>query len=126
VISALPAQFLGRAAIAASNTDTLGSGSLWLVGVERTGMQATVSFQAQGAPRNFRQLGEANDFTATKLQLAGNASYTRERAGTFGLGFASIRRYDSDRVATLTANYSVRVGEHSNLTLNVSRAVDGI
>jgi outer membrane usher protein len=126
IVSALPAQFLGKAAIAASHTDALGSGSLWLVGVERTGMQATASLQAQGASRNFRQLGEANDFTATKLQLAGNASYTSERAGTFGVGFASIRRYDSDKVATLTANYATRIGERSSLTLNISRAVDGV
>jgi len=124
-IGALTGQFLGRAGIAASHVDALGDGSMWLVGVERQDMQATVSFQAQGATRSFRQLGEESDFSATKLQLAGNASYASARAGTFGVGFASIRRHEADRVSTLTANYSTRVGRESSLSLVLSRAVDG-
>lgn len=57
----------------------------------------------------------------TKLQIAGNISYASQNYGTFGFGVASIDRYDSPRVTTISANYSKRIGQRSNLTLTASR-----
>jgi outer membrane usher protein len=120
---ALPGQILGKAALVAGNTSKLGSGSQWLLGFERQGLHTGISLQAQGATINFRQLGQELDVTPTKLQLAGNLSYSTENAGAFGLGFASITKFDQAKITTVSGNYSVKVGKESNLSFSVSRAL---
>lgn len=125
ILVGLPLQALGKAAIVASHERTLGSGHQWLLGVERQDVRSGVYLQAQGTSLRFRQLGEDPNATPTRLQVAGNFSYSTVNLGTFGFGFASIRRYDADRVFTISANYSIRVGERSNLTITASRAVAG-
>ncbi len=120
---ALPEQILGKAALVAGRTDKLGSGSQWLLGVERQGLRTGISLQAQGATVNFRQLGQEIDVTPTKLQLAGNLSYATENAGSVGLGFASITKFDQAKITTLSGNYSVKVGKESNLSFNITRAL---
>jgi outer membrane usher protein len=119
---ALPGQILGKTAVVASRTDKIGSGSQWLLGMERQDLHTNIGLQAQGATINFRQLGQEVDATPTKLQIAGNVSYSTENAGTFGLGFASISRFDQPKITTISGNYSVRVGKDNNLSFTASRA----
>jgi outer membrane usher protein len=119
---ALPGQVLGRATIASSNSK-VGTGSQWLLGFERQDLNLGMSFQAQGATQNFRQLGQELDASATKLQVAGNITYTTKDMGSFGLGLASITKYDLARVTTYSANYSNTVGKDSKVYLSASRAV---
>lgn len=125
MVVGLPWQVLGKAAVVASHTESLGSGRQWLVGVERQDLRSGAYLQAQGASVRFRQLGESPSLPPTKLQVAGNLTYSTEKRGTFGLGFARISRYDSDRILTISAHYSIRVGERSSLTVIASRAVGG-
>ena len=121
----LPWQMLGKTAIVASHEQTLGAGRQWLVGFERQDLRSGAYLQAQGTSAGFRQLGEDPLIGPTKLQVAGNFSYSTSHAGTFGLGFARINRYDADQVFTVSANYSIRIGERSNLTVTASHASGG-
>ena len=132
--SALPAQFLGKVELAASHDQNLGNGSQWLLGFERQGVRSGLQVQAQGASIDFRALGQDPTTLPIKLQIAGNATYSTEKAGTFGLGFAHIKQYTpltlstvstGVTVSTVSANYSVRIGERTNLIVNASRAVAG-
>ena len=122
-LMALPGQVLGKAALVTSRTNKVGSGGQWLVGMERQDLNTGIALQAQGATINFRQLGQEVDVTPTKLQLAGTASYTTENAGTFGVGFASLTKFDQPKITTLSANYSVKVGKDNSLAFTASRAL---
>ncbi len=125
LVVGLPWQVLGKAAAVVSREQTLGGGRQWLLGLERQDLRTGAYLQAQGSSLGFRQLGEDPAIAPTKLQVAGNFSYSTDRLGTFGLGFARISRYDGERIFTLSANYSIRVGERSNVTVTASRAVSG-
>lgn len=125
VIAALPGQLLGKAAAAASREESLGGGSLWLLGLERHWLHGGVSVEAVGTSEEFRQLGQEVDTASTRLQLAGNLYYSHGWLGAFGLGYASIERHDDTRIATVSGNYSRRFGQKLNLSINVTRAVNG-
>lgn len=125
LVSALPWQLLGRAALMPSYEQSMGSGYQWMLGLANQGLRSSESLQVQGADRNFRQLGQDVTVTPTKLQVAGNWSYSSERLGAFGLGYASISRFDSSRVTTMSGNYSTNIGQRSNLMFTASRAQSG-
>ena len=118
-------QTLGKTAIVASREESLGVGRQWLLGLERQSLRSSIYLQAQGASINFRQLGQDRLAVPTKLQLAGNFNYFTEKIGSFGVGFASVNRFNAARIFTLSANYAIRVGERSNLNVTASRAVAG-
>ena len=120
---ALPGQVLGKSALVASRTDRVGSGGQWLIGMERQDLNTGIALQAQGSTINFRQLGQEVDVASTKLQLAGTASYTTENAGTFGVAFASLTKFDQPKITTLSANYAIKVGKESNVAFTASRAL---
>ena len=103
----------------ASQEQSLGNGSQWLLGLERQGLRSSMQIQAQGASVDFRQLGQDVTVTPTKLQLAGNWTYTADKAGSFGVGFARISRYDAVSVSTLSANYSIRIRSRSRRRLGL-------
>lgn len=129
MVSSLPMQMLGKASLAGSNGQNNGQnqgGSLWLLGMEYQSLHSSVSVQAQGATLNFRQLGQDINTPPVKLQLAGNWSYATENSSSYGMGFASFRRFDNTRISTVSANYSTRVGERSNLSFTASRAIYGL
>jgi len=121
----LPWQMLGKAAVAASHEQTLGGGALWLLGLERQGLRNGISIEAQGASVDFRQLGQDLNVAPIKMQLAGNYYYATLGLGTFGLGYAKIRRYDDTSITTVSGNYSRRFGPRGNLLATLSRAIDG-
>ena len=121
-VAAIPFNALGRFALAGSHENSLGNGQQWLFSLERQNLRFGTYFEAQGATRNFRDLGQDQTVSPIQLQLAGNINYTSERLGTFSLGFAKIRQYNSPSVTTLSGNYSIRVGKSSSFILNASEA----
>ena len=125
LVVALPWQILGKSALVGSRAQNLGAGHQWLLGLERQSLRTGVYLQGQGSSINFRQLGQDASALPTKLQLAGNVSYTTENVGSFGFGFASVSRFDAPRIFSISANYSVRVGERSSLSITASRALAG-
>ena len=124
-VTALPAQFLGRAALAASQEVNLGRGGYWLLGFDRQGLRTSASFEVRGASQNFRQLGLDAGVKPYKLQLAANWSASLENGHSFGVGVANITQFDNSHVSTLSGNYSMRLAERGNLNLSASRAIAG-
>lgn len=124
VVASLPWPMVAKAALAASHDDP-GDGGLWFLGLEHAGTRLSASLQAQGATRHFRQLGQDPAVPFIKLQVAGNVSYYTEAYGTFGLGFATIHRWNDTKVTTVSGNYALRVGAAGTLTATASRALDG-
>jgi outer membrane usher protein len=124
-VSTLPGQVLGKTSLVASRHELAGLGRQWMVGAERQWLQSSIVVQAQGASRGFRQLGDGDTLAQVRLQLAGNLAYSTDSSGSFGVGFASIERYGAERVTTVSANYSVRVGKQSSLSAYVSHALAG-
>jgi len=121
----LPWQMVGKVALAGSHEQTLGGGSLWLLGLERQGLRSGASIEVQGASIDFRQLGQDVSVAPIELQVAANFFYSTLGQGTFGGGVAKIRRYNDTQITTVSANYSRRLGLRSNLLVNVSHAIDG-
>ena len=123
-VSALPRQMLGKASLALSNGSGM-SGGLWLLGLEHQTLHNGVSFQVQGASPNFHQLGQDASVQPIKLQFAGNWSYTSGSTDSYGIGLATLNRYDGTSVSTVSGNYTTRIGERGNLTFTASRAING-
>ena len=123
MIAALPLDLLGRAAWMGSRHEQAGSGHQWLLGLERQGLRGSAGIQVQGASLSARQLGQAVDTLPIKLQMAGTGTYATQKWGTFGLGFAQTRRFDAEKITTMSANYTVSLGGRVNLNVNVSRAL---
>jgi len=124
ITAALPRQILGKASLAISagqNQD----GGLWLLGLENRRLHSNVSVQVQGASPYFHQLGQDVAVSPVKLQLAGNWSYSSERAGSFGIGLAILNRFDNSRISTVSGNYSTKVGLRNNINITASRAING-
>ena len=126
IVASLPwGPMIGKFSLVGSS-DHGRTGGLWFAGIEYAGNRLSASLQAQGGSRRFRQMGQDPAIEPTiRLQMAGNLSYYTENLGTFGLGFASIHRYDLDRITTVSANYSMRVGKSGTFSATASRAIDG-
>src|SRR6185369_2234264 len=125
VLAALPYQLLGKAAWTGSHQKNGGNGTQGLLGVEHQGTNLSAAFEVMGASIDYGDLGESFDVTPIKRQVAGNVSYDAGRLGYIGVGYAMITRYAEASVRTISANYSMRVGERSNLNFTVTRAVTG-
>ena len=125
LVTGLPLQILGKGALVASRQEDLGPGRHWLLGLEQQSLRTSLYLQAEGSSVNFRQLGQDRASVPTKLQVAGNFGYTTEKLGSFGLGSASLRRFDDKNVSTVSANYSIRIGARSSLSITANRAISG-
>ena len=116
-IAGLPFELLGNAAVTASHLNNVGSGMQWLLGLEYSGLRSSTFVQAQGASKDFRQLGQLGDVSPTKLQLAANWTYSLPNQGTLGIGYASVSRYDSARIDSINASYSLQLNKQVSLNL---------
>ena len=122
-IAGLPFELLGNAAVTASQLNNVGSGMQWLLGLEYAGLRSSTFVQAQGASRDFRQLGQLGNVSPTKLQLAANWTYTTLDRGTLGIGYAAISRYDSGRVDSFNASYSLQFSKRASLNLVANKVM---
>ncbi len=119
---ALPLQALGQAGLALSTDSAAGRGHEWLLGVENDNFKHGFSVRAEGASRNFRPLGLDGTSLPNRLELSASYSYSSESLGALGIGLARIDTYDRGTINTISANYSVRVGERAALTFSATRA----
>jgi outer membrane usher protein len=134
-------QWLGSGAVSASRLSGLGTVGQWLAGLELQGLRNSVYLQAKGAAKNFddpgqnprvdakihRYQGQNPDIIPAKQQLTANWTYASDAMGSFGLGFVSTTpfgdgRFGQSRLDTMTANYSVRIGDRATLSLTGSRS----
>ena len=121
----LPYQVLGTAAIVGSHHARLGGGSKWLLGIDRQNPHSSLTLQAYGSSIDYRELGQEVDVKPYKLQLAGRWTYYTDNRGSLGVGYAYISRYGESRIETVSANYSIPLGQGSNLTFTASHAIAG-
>ena len=128
LVYALPFGLLGQGAVAASRDASAGSGQHWLVGTERLNLRHGFSLRSEGSSRGYRQIGQDSNILPYKQQLSGNYTYSSERFGSVGVGYARINSYDQGPLTTYSANYAIRVGERSSLSLNAVRVTgrDGL
>lgn len=128
LVYALPYGMLGQGAVATSRDALAGKGQQWLAGVEHSSLRHGFSLRSEGASRGYRQIGQDTNILPYKQQLSGNYTYSSERFGAVGVGYARINSYDQGPLTTYSANYAIRVGERSSLSLNAVRVTgrDGI
>jgi outer membrane usher protein len=122
VLAVLPWQMLAKLAAVGSKHDDRGEGGLWLAGLEYATMRTWTSVEYSGATRDFRDVGMEENRIRPQRQFAGNWTYSHENYGNLGLGFARIERYDARPITTYSANYSIRVGKRSTLSIVGSHA----
>lgn len=118
----MPWQSLGQAGLAVSHDRLSGRGHEWLLGMENDSIKHGFSVRAEGASRNHRPLGLDSESLPNRLELSASYSYSSDSLGAIGVGLARINTYDRGTVNTLSANYSVRIGERGALTLSATRA----
>jgi outer membrane usher protein len=125
MLTMLPWEVLARASLVGSHSADLGDGGHWLVGLEHQGLYGGVNVEIQHSTPAFRETGQLDSVSPIKTQIASTLTYSRAPFGTFGLGYASVERFDGTRVETLSANYARRIGQRSTLALTASRALSG-
>ena len=125
MVLSLQSQVLGKAAIAASKGDNQ-SGDLLMLGVEHQSLKQSFSAQVQYQTLNFHQLGQDLSISPTRLQFALDWNYTTKKTDSYGIGLATIRKYNDTNLSTMSGNYSTHVGEHGNLTFSISHGINGI
>lgn len=119
---ALPLQMLGQAGLALSHDHAAGRGHTWLLGMEGSHSNSSFSLRTQGASRNWRPLGLSGSSLPNRSELSASYSHSLDTWGVLGVGFARIATFDRGTVTTLSANYSMRLGERGSLTFSASRA----
>jgi outer membrane usher protein len=120
--AALPGQILANASIASSRDRSAGSGQELTLGLEYSHLSHGVNARLASASQSYRQLGQGISFSPNKTEAAFNYSYNSERFGAVGIGLAQIKSYSTGEVRTASANYSVRIGERSSLSISATRA----
>lgn len=125
LVHALPWQMLGMAAASASSSDIRGGGRSWLLGVENNSLRHGFSIHLRGATRAYTELGLDANVLPTRLEAAANYTYSNDRFGSLGLGFARLVSYDRPTLLTFSASYSRRVFERGSFTVNLTH-VNGI
>jgi outer membrane usher protein len=121
ITQALPWGTLGYLNLIGSRDDTAGTGREWNLGLENTQLRHGLSLRAVGASREFRQLALQSNTLPNKLETSLNYSYSTPDLGSLGLGLARINTYERGALNTVSANYSMRIGEQSSLTLTATR-----
>ena len=119
---ALPGQMLGQLAVAASRDDAANTGTQWLAGAERWSLRHGFTLRAEGASREYRQVGQNSAMPPYRLQRLASYTYSAGNFGNLGLVYADVQTYESGTLTTYSANYSIRVGARSSLTFSAIRS----
>lgn len=120
VLHQLPFQTLGMAAWSVSRDDVRGSGRSWLIGIENTSLRHGVSLHMQGSSRGYAELGSDPGTLPTRREVAANYTYSDEKFGSIGVGYARLDSYDRGPIQTYSLNYSTRLFEKSSLAVNLT------
>ncbi|HUL56306.1 MAG TPA: fimbria/pilus outer membrane usher protein [Usitatibacter sp.] len=124
-LTGLPLRMLGTLSVAASDTKGIGTGTNWLVGLERNTQNSSFTFQALGNTANFRMLGQDDLIPPNRLQIAGSYTWFSDKWGSLGLGFARIEPVADADVTTISVNYSITLMERASLNVSATRAIVG-
>lgn len=117
----LPFQALGQAGLSMSQSDRFGQGYKLSFGAERNALAHGFGAQIDHASDAYRELGWEDTLLANRWVLSGNYSYSAGAARSFGLGAAMVDSQTQGRLGSVSANYSLRLGERSALTLTATR-----
>ena len=118
---ALPFQALGTLNVAGSQDRNTGTGEKWSLGLEKITPQHNFTLSAQGADRNYRELGWDSSTLPNRMQLSASYGYNSSRFGTAGVAFARINTFNQGNLNTFSANYSMRIGERGTLSFTATR-----
>jgi outer membrane usher protein len=124
IAMALPLQLLGQVALAGSRDDAVGSGYQWLADIEHSSLRHGFTLRTEAASREYRQIGQGIEQLPYRRQWLGSYTYATPEFGNLGIGYGRIDAYDRGRLTTYSANYSMRIGQRSSLTVSATR-VDG-
>jgi outer membrane usher protein len=121
VSAGLFGQVLGQAAFAGSTTDSGEDGYLWMLGAEHLSLRHGFTLHAEAATREYRRIGQDDVFPTYNRQVLASYTYFSESFGHFGVAYGRVNLFDTGSVSTYSANYTVRIGERSSLTLSATR-----
>jgi outer membrane usher protein len=116
----LPFDLLGQVAAAGSRDDLVGNGTQWLASLEHWSLRHGFTFRTEAASREYRQIGQ-DDVLPYRRQWLASYTYARPELGHLGLGYGKVETYDLGAITTYSANYSIRVGAQSSLTVSATR-----
>jgi outer membrane usher protein len=119
--AAIFGQMLGQAALAASSDEERGEGRLWMLGAEHVSLRHGFTARAEGATRDYRRIGQNELLPPFQRQRLASYTYFSERFGHFGLAYARVEPFDDERIDTLSANYSMLLGQRASLTFSATR-----
>lgn len=120
---ALPGQLLGQVAGAASDDADIGRGYQWLLGFEHSSLRHGFTARAEGTTRDYRQISADSIFLPYRRQLSASYTYSSERIGHLGIGYARIDSYERGPFETYSANYAHRIGLRSTVSFLATRAI---
>ncbi|HXD43163.1 MAG TPA: fimbria/pilus outer membrane usher protein [Ramlibacter sp.] len=123
LVSALPFDLLGKAALVRSTDVDVGSGHKWVLGLERQWTDTSVYLEAQGASRQYVELGKPAAILPSRTEWATSFSHQFGSMGTLGISLAGVRNFDTTSVTTLGVNYSIRLSKQTTLMANFTRAL---
>ncbi|MBL8512520.1 MAG: fimbrial biogenesis outer membrane usher protein [Betaproteobacteria bacterium] len=118
---ALPGQLLGQAGFAVSDDKTVGQGSQWTLGIEHSSLRHGFTVRAEGSTRAYRLLGQGSNTLGYSRQLAASYTYSSERLGHMGLGYARIDSFDQGLLSTYSANYSLQLSRSFSVSVFATR-----
>lgn len=121
ISAGLFSRMLGQAAVAGSSDDEAGSGRLWMLGAEQLTLRHGFTFRTEGATREYRRVGQNDLLPTFRRQSLASYTYFSEALGHFGLAYARVQQFDAGDINTLSANYSVLIGERASLTFTATR-----
>ncbi len=111
----LPFQSLGQAAVAMSNSESSGSGTKLLLGIDQQSLRSGFGVRMGASSRGYRQLGFADTELPYKLESAVSFRYSFGEFGAFGVSSARITSFASGYTSTVSASFSMRVAERGSL-----------
>lgn len=121
LVQALPLNVLGQVGLSTSRDEAGKRGRQWLLGLEHTNLHHGFSVRAEGASRNYRQIGQEAEIAAYQRQLSGSYTYSSTRFGALGVGFARVVSYEQGPLNTYSANYTIQIGVRNSLSFNIVR-----
>ncbi|HET7362900.1 MAG TPA: fimbria/pilus outer membrane usher protein [Burkholderiales bacterium] len=112
---------LGQAAIAASHGDKVGTGYLWMLGAEHLSLRHNFTAHVEATDEQYRRVGQNDALPPYRSQVLLSYSYTTEPLGQVGLAYAHVNASQTGVVNSISANYSLRIGERASLLFSATR-----
>lgn len=116
----LPLKTVGQAGISASEHNTAGQGTQWMLGLRRHSLRHGISLRIDGSTSEYRWLGNSN-LPASPSQIVFAYNYAHPQWGSFSFNVGQVRSPTANElIQTAGLGYSMRVGQAS-LSLTATR-----